>query len=403
MTRLQQVSVCFGAVAMTIAAAGTAYGLSRAIYLDQGSPVSLLTAEHETRESALIALGELAFKSEFLLEASPLRSLGTSMTCDTCHPDGGARDVVFFEGLSDKPGNLDVTNRAISLLEDGVFNPLNVPSVRGSKHTAPFGRDGRFDSVEDFTLFAIANEFAGGTPSDLVIESLVVFQENLPFPDNPLVDESGQLTEAAPEEAKRGEALFNRPFPNDPSITCATCHVPSDYFVDHLVHDLGTGRGGKTGKKFETPTLLETTFTPPYFHDGRHDTLAEVVDFFDGYFELALTSGERADLTAYLEAVGGGTLPEPVENAAVHPTTALTLLDVSLTDDDWLLTRMLVSQLSAELDRWRGAPDAPADVTLDQWIKLMRRIEAQTKGQDFEGARGTLIDLEIAISATAGG
>jgi len=81
----------------------------------------------------------------------------------------------------------------------------------------------------------------------------------------------------------------------------------------------------------------------------------------------------------------------------------LTLLDVSLTDDDWLLTRMLVSQLSTELDRWRGSADAPASATLDQWIKLMRRIEAQTKGQDFEAARATLTDLEVAMARTAGG
>jgi hypothetical protein len=403
MTRLRLFSIGLGTTALALSVAGAAFGLSRAIYLDQGTPVSLLTVEHDSRESALIALGELAFKSDFLLEASPLRTLGANMTCDTCHPDGGARDVVFFEGLSDKPGNLDVTNRAISLLEDGVFNPLNVPSVRGSKHTAPFGRDGRFDSVEDFTLFAIANEFAGGTPSDLVIESLVVFQETLPFPENPLVDASGRLTEAAPDTAKRGETIFNRPFATDPDMSCATCHVPSDYFVDHLTHDVGSGRGGRLGKKFETPTLLETTFTPPYFHDGRHDTLAEVVDYFDDYFTLGLSDAERTDLTAYLEAVGGGTLPEPASTAAVFPSTALTLLEVSLEDDDWLLTRMLVSQLSTELDNWRGAPDAPADAALDQWIKLMRRIEAQTKGQDFDGARATLIDLETAIGATAGG
>lgn len=400
MIHWRQVSVCLGAAAVTMAAAGSAYGLTRAIYLDQGTPVSLLTVEHDSRESALIALGELAFKSDFLLEGSPLRTLGTSMTCDTCHPDGGARDVVFFEGLSDKPGNLDVTNRAISLIEDNVYNPINIPSVRGSKHTAPFARDGSFESVEDFTLFAIANEFAGGIPSDLVIESLVAFQENLPFPKNPLVDASGRLTDAAPEAAKRGETVFNRPFPNNAQMTCATCHVPSDYFVDHLTHDVGSGRGGK---KLETPTLYETTFTPPYFHDGRHDTLAEVVDYFDGHFALGLSETERADLTAYLESVGGGTLPEPAENAPVHPATALTLLDISLTDDDWLLTRMLVTQLSTELDRWRGAADAPAEASIDAWIKLMRRIEAQTKAQDFDGARATLGDLEIAIAATAGG
>lgn len=403
MMRIGRISIGLGVAAVAVTAAGAAFGLTRAIYLDQGTPVALLTAEHDSRESTLIALGELAFKSDFLLEASPLRTIGANMTCDTCHPDGGARDIVFFEGLSDKPGNLDVTNRAISLIEDGIYNPLNIPSVRGSKHTEPFGRDGRFDTVEDFTLFAIANEFAGGTPSDLVIESLVAFQENLPFPDNPLLDQSGRLTDAAPEAAKRGEIVFNKPYPDNPDMTCATCHVPSDYFLDHQVYDIGSGRAGRSGKEFETPTLLETVFTPPYFHDGQHDTLAEVVDFFDDRFALGLTDEERADLTAYLETVGGGTLPELDENAPIYPATALTLLEVALTDDDWLLTRMLITQLSTELDRWRGASAAPPDATIDDWIRLMRRIEAQTKAEDFEAARGTLQDLELAIANTAGG
>lgn len=403
MMRIGRISIGLGVAAVAVTVAGAAFGLTRAIYLDQGTPVTLLTVEHDSRESTLIALGELAFKSDFLLEASPLRTIGANMTCDTCHPDGGARDIVFFEGLSDKPGNLDVTNRAISLIEDGIYNPLNIPSVRGSKHTEPFGRDGRFDTVEDFTLFAIANEFAGGTPSDLVIESLVAFQENLPFPDNPLLDQSGRLTDDAPEAAKRGEIVFNKPYPDNPDMTCATCHVPSDYFLDHQVYDIGSGRAGRSGKEFETPTLLETVFTPPYFHDGQHDTLAEVVDFFDDRFALGLTAEERADLTAYLETIGGGTLPESDENAPIYPATALTLLEVALTDDDWLLTRMLVTQLSTELDRWRGASAAPPDATIDDWIRLMRRIEAQTKAEDFEAARGTLQDLELAIANTAGG
>ena len=125
-----------------LALAGAAEALTRVIVLDQGHPVRLLATVHDSREDVLIALGELAFKSEFLLEGSPLRTLGAQMTCDSCHPDGGASPVVFFEGLSDKPGNLDVTNRAISLIEDNIYNPINVPSIVGARHSAPFGRDG---------------------------------------------------------------------------------------------------------------------------------------------------------------------------------------------------------------------------------------------------------------------
>ncbi len=376
---------------------GGAEALTRVIVLDQGRPVRLLALAPDSREEVLIALGELAFKSEFLLEGSPLRTLGAQMTCDSCHPDGGASPVVFFEGLSDKPGNLDVTNRAISLIEDNIYNPLNVPSIVGARHSAPFGRDGRFDSVEDFTLFAIANEFAGGIPSDLVIEALVTFQNGLAFPDNPLVGAQGRLTDTASEAVRRGEAIFHRPFPDDTGRSCATCHRPADHFLDHTVHDVGTGQGVRAGRAFETPTLLDTLATPPYLHDGRYDTLGEAANYFVDYFGLALDSGERADLVAFLEAIGGGERPEPPGDG-VYPETAALLLDVVLEADDWMLARMVVPRVTTELDNWRGAPEAPDDTVIDRWIRLLRRIEAHTKIEDFDGARATLAEFRAALA-----
>lgn len=380
------------------ALAGAAEALTRVIVLDQGRPARLLAAVHDSREDVLIALGELAFKSEFLLEGSPLRTLGAQMTCDSCHPDGGASPVVFFEGLSDKPGNLDVTNRAISLIEDNVHNPINVPSIVGARHSAPFGRDGRFESVEDFTLFAIANEFAGGIPSDLVIEALVTFQNSLAFPDNPLLGADGRLTDAAPDAARRGEAIFRRPFPDDPARSCASCHRPDNYFLDGEIHEVGTGRGLRAGKAFETPTLLDTLATPPYLHDGRFDGLAETGAYFADLFGLGLDAGERADLGAYLEAVGGGSRPSP-PSGAVHPETAAALLEVALEADDWMLTRMTVPRAATELDDWRGQPGAAPDAAIDRWIGLLRRVEARTKVEDFDGARAALAEYRAAVAA----
>ena len=386
-------------LAAALVHSGGAGALTRVIALDQGRPVRLLGAVHETRADVLVALGEMAFKSEFLLEGSPLRTLGAQMTCDSCHPDGGASLIVFFEGLSDKPGNLDVTNRAISLIEDNIYNPINVPSIVGARHTAPFARDGGFDTVEDFTLFAIANEFAGGIPSDLTIEALVAFQEGLAFPDNPLLGADGRLDAAAPAAARRGEAVFRRPVAGGPERGCATCHRPEDHFVDHRVHEVGTGRGARAGMAFETPTLLGAAATPPYLHDGRYDTLAEAADYFADYFGVARGAADRADLAAYVEAVAAG--PEPEEDgeeADMHPETAAALLEVVLAADDWMLTRMVVPRATTELDDWRGAPDAPDDAALDRWIRLLRRIEARTKTQDFDGARAALAEYRAAVA-----
>jgi len=55
--------------------------------------------------------------------------------------------------------------------------------------------------------------------------------------------------------------------------------------------------------------LLGSRFTAPYFHDGSLPTLASVVSWFDKQFDLNLSSDERSDLLAYVEAVGDATNP----------------------------------------------------------------------------------------------
>ncbi|MEI9984929.1 MAG: cytochrome c peroxidase [Aliidongia sp.] len=88
----------------------------------------------------------------------------------------------------------------------------------------------------------------------------------------------------ATESEKRGQALFSKPFKNDPNLSCAGCHNPSSAFTDHQQHDVGT-RG-----MFKTPTLLNANFSAPYFHDGRYGSYEEVVVHFDRLFYLGLTA-----------------------------------------------------------------------------------------------------------------
>jgi hypothetical protein len=127
--------------------------------------------------------------------------------------------------------------------------------------------------------------------------------KEISFLPNPKLGPGGRLSDAASDAARRGQTLFFRPFRNDASMSCASCHQPSSVFVDHRVHDIGTGGF------FKTPTLINANFSAPYFHDGRFDSYAQVVAYFDGFFDLGLSKDEQGDLVAYLNAVGDAAEP----------------------------------------------------------------------------------------------
>ena len=56
----------------------------------------------------------------------------------------------------------------------------------------------------------------------------------------------------------------------------------------------------------DTPTLLSSRYTQPYFHDGSQPTLRAVNEWFNQTYALRLSTAELDDLTAYVETIGGG-------------------------------------------------------------------------------------------------
>jgi len=124
--------------------------------------------------------------------------------------------------------------------------------------------------------------------------------------------DSGALSDAA----KRGEALFSG------KADCAHCHVPP-LFTDNRFHNIGLdsvivdkGRMEVTGLaedagKFRTPTLRNIDLTSPYMHDGRFETLEEVVDHYSEGRQgpgsqvapVHLSPGERLDLIEFMKSL----------------------------------------------------------------------------------------------------
>lgn len=264
----------------------------------------------DERDLPPVAYGDMLFDSP-LIFGEPARSLG--IACSTCHNRSDVNRDFFIPGLSHRPGGVDVDSAFFNpIANDRRDDPLDIPSLRGIRLTGPYGRDGRSGSLRDFVRNVIVNEFGGAEPTPFMLDALVVYMREFDFLPNSKLTADGRLTAAASDAARRGEILFRRPFEQMDGRSCASCHVPSGSFLDRQAHDLGSAKAGYEGDRsgaFDTPTLLGARFTAPYMHDGSLQTLASVVSWFDARYALGLTDAERADLTAYLEAVGDADEP----------------------------------------------------------------------------------------------
>jgi len=263
----------------------------------------------DERDLFLVSFGDMLFDSPEIF-GEPARSLG--LACSTCHNRSDINQRFFIPGISPQPGAADVDGSFFNArFNDHRNDPLDIPSLRGIRFTGPYGRDGRFASLRDFSRNVIVNEFNGPEPTPLMLDALVAYMLEFDFLPAPYLEVDGSLADLAPPAAKRGEVLFNRPFAQMGDRSCASCHLPDSYFTDNRVHNIGSAGEGQAAQSggFDTPTLLNTNYTAPYFHDGALETLSDVVDWFDQRFALGLSADERADLTAYLEVVGTGEEP----------------------------------------------------------------------------------------------
>lgn len=272
------------------------------------------------REMTLSSLGAAAFSNP-LIFGEPARSMGIS--CNSCHDKSGNNPGFFIPGLSARPGTVDVSNSFFAPHgNNGVFDPLDIPDLRGIRFTAPYGRNGRFASLREFTRNVVVNEFNGDEPDPILLDAMVIYMNEFDFLRNPALNKDGTLNERAHEAALRGEKIFNRPFAQFGDRSCASCHIPSANFLDHKRHDIGTVSGYadfSRDRALDTPTLLGAAVTAPYFHDGSQPTLRSVVEWFDREFKLGLSEPEIADLTSYVSTVGNGVHPfQPGESFVIE-------------------------------------------------------------------------------------
>jgi cytochrome c peroxidase len=313
------------------------------------------------RQSFLVELGNTAFSAPSILGSA---AQAAGLSCNTCHINGDANPRFFIPGMSSRPGNIDPTGPHFNPVADNfVLDPVDIPSLRGIRFTAPYGRDGRTASLREFTRNVIVGEFAGAEPSPLILDALVAYMNELEFIPNPQLRPDGALAAPANAAARRGEALFRRSFAGMGGQSCASCHIPTAAFVDGRRHDVGSDG------LFDTPTLLNANATAPYFHDGRYATYGDVVAHFDRQFRLGLTARDRADLVAYLEAVGDA--EEGVEDLTFRRAMAelavwVDVLDTALAQHDMAVVHLAIDTTVRDMRRlseWFPGGEPPSHQT----------------------------------------
>ena len=342
------------------------------------------------KRSYLLNLGDMLFSSPGIL-GGVARQAG--MSCGTCHQQGHNNPKLFIPGLSHRPGTFDTSGALFNPKADnGVFDAVRVPSLRGAKYLAPYTHDGKFPTLREFTRNAIVNEFAGPEPSPQVLDALEAYLKEIAFLPNPKLGAGGRLTKNASEAARRGEALFNRPFPHDAAMSCAGCHRPDAAFVDHQLHDIGSGGLVKT------PTLINANFNAPYFHDGRFDSYGEVVDYFDKQFALGLKDNERADLVAYLDAVGDAqepTIRNSVQAELDEIAQFISVLDTAIPEHNKDVIALTADTVGGQWRELGESFPAAKDTSVQGGLAERRRAR--------DTVRVIVLSLrEIAMAAAAG-
>lgn len=360
------------------------------------------------RKSYLVKLGDAAFDAPLLLGGTARQA---GMSCNTCHINGTFNPRLFVPGLSHGPGTFDTTGAIFNPLADnGINDAVTTPSLRGARYLQPYGHDGRIASLRDFVRGVIVNEFAGPEPVPAILDALVAYIEDIDFLPNRRLGPGGKLAGPVSDSEKRGEALFHRPFPHDPALSCAACHIPSGAFVDHRQHDVGSDG------LFKTPTLRNANFNAPYFHDGRYRSYAEVVTHFDRVFYLGLSAQDRRDLVAYLTAIGDGEQPYEADGVDLRVQEIeefVSVLDLAIPARDGAAIALVTDAVNGELRELaehfparkdtvvEGGRDerAKARGALKEAVLSLHRLEAATEHEDVETAMKRLADYRTALAA----
>jgi len=207
------------------------------------------------------------------------RSLDQWYSCHTCHYEGGGNSIPT-----------DTTN-------DGTpFTFKTVLPLHNLRETGPWTWHGWQTDLNAAMQKSLTETMLGPKPADGDADALLAYLDSLKLPANPFLAKDGSLSAAA----QRGKTVFA-----GEKAACATCHN-GPYFTDGQIHDVGLGSARDRYKGYNTPSLLGLYQRVKLLHDGRVDTLEQLLTGPHAPEKVAgskLSEAELRDLVEYLKTL----------------------------------------------------------------------------------------------------
>lgn len=288
-----------------------------------------------------------------MLFYDPILSGDSSMACATCHQQENAfaSDVRFNTGIVGQKGfrnamalmNLGWASAynwdgSAKNLEEQALEPVTNPVEMHETWPNAVKKIKRNDFYPELFKDAFGDK---AITRDLVVKAIAQFERTL-ISFDAKIDRVFQGEASLTASERRGFDIYVTE-----EADCFHCHglprqnrlLTDDQFHNNGLDSMGPndfdfedkGLGSVTGirndnGKFKTPTLRNVELTAPYMHDGRFQTLKEVVDFYseglkpgpnvdeniqkhlprsdDGYYKqggVNLTEQEKQDLINFLK------------------------------------------------------------------------------------------------------
>ena len=251
---------------------------------DLSSVATLLRVPESTVRTVLTAWGPGKFDAELLLDGKGFRPDGK--TAATLIPPAFGLVGVNLHTWTGW-GSVTYWNAFVATLE---------------MHGKGTFFDTRLNDANQFPVAARAGFGNVRNDPDLVsakLPALHLYQLSIPAPKPP----EGSFERGA---AARGKGVFEK------QGRCASCHVPPTYTEPgwnmHTAEEVGVDdfqANRAPDKQYRTSPLkgLWTHQSRGFYHDGRFQTLLEVVNHYDSRFGLHLSAQDKSDLVEFLKSL----------------------------------------------------------------------------------------------------